>query len=845
MKKALHSFPLKPLVIALAAAHSFAAVADPVDPISIIDNTWPTGNSFTIQTDTLTINSDASINSFGNALNNTQPTLLIDNNGNLSSEIGSAIYNSSTVDLLRNGQSGVITQNNSGLGSSSGVIYNVNGATITTLENSGTITSSNNYGPIFMQNRATILNYGTITTLTNKEDGTISGAGGAIVNNGTLTELNNAGTISATSNYFPFPGTGDAITNTGVLSSINNSGTIAGNITNTTSNELVINGGNNKRGSLIGSNQFIYAFSLPTSSVISSPIGSINSTDADVRFQKGQLLLNDNVFLGGTHTLTNNADVLVTQPLSINGNYHQTANAILNIGVAEGATAAGNTLDVGYGRLNVSGNALIDSGSTIRLTNTSSNYAFASGQRYLVISAGTATYNAGSLQYLAENYQGTVTAKVIDNSSTSDLAIYLDAPTTPTIPGVPTTPVTPTIPTIPVTPTVPTIPVTPAPPVAAKPLPTTGNAISSLNGLSGYSGFSAGLLDLFNASKTITTEAEANRVGEQLSPGQNSMASAATSAASMDALGVVGTHLDGLRITPGASARGIATGGDNLDWAAWGKPFYGSARQGMVDNVSGYRAHYGGLVLGADRQILDNWRAGAAVSYSRTSVKGQDNVKGSSSDVDAWGGIVYATYSGDPWFVNLSTSLTRQSYDSQRVVAFDGFNDSASAHFNGQQVALKSEFGYPLALGANTTLTPLASLSYSYLHQGSYQENSDNGSALDVDSAHSQSVESSLGGKLAHSWSTSAGDLSPFVQVMWTHQYDRSPMTTNSGFSADSLGETRFTSQGARQASDSADTSVGVSLAHADDLTLEARYDLQTAPQFMGQTVSLQVRKLF
>ena len=80
---------------------------------------------------------------------------------------------------------------------------------------------------------------------------------------------------------------------------------------------------------------------------------------------------------------------------------------------------------------------------------------------------------------------------------------------------------------------------------------------------------------------------------------------------------------------------------------------------------------------------------------------------------------------------------------------------------------------------------------------------------------------------------------------MWTHQYDRSPMTTHSGFSADSLGETRFTSQGARQAADSADTSVGVSLAHADDLTLEARYDLQTAPQFMGQTVSLQVRKLF
>lgn len=185
-----------------------------------------------------------------------------------------------------------------------------------------------------------------------------------------------------------------------------------------------------------------------------------------------------------------------------------------------------------------------------------------------------------------------------------------------------------------------------------------------------------------------------------------------------------------------------------------------------------------------------------ALSYSRTSVKGADNLKGSNSDVDAWGGILYATYSGDPWFVNLSTSLTRQVYDSQRSVNFSGFSDSASGHFHGQQVAVKSEAGYPFLLGENTTVTPLASLSYSYLHQQGYQENSGSGSALTVDSAHSQSVESSLGAKLAHSWSTSAGDLSPFVQVMWTHQYDRSRMTTTSGFSADSLGETRFTSQG-------------------------------------------------
>ncbi|MTD26632.1 autotransporter family protein [Erwinia sorbitola] len=824
MNKSLYSFPLKPLVVALAAAQCFTSLAhaDPAQTTQTVDGSYTTSMPLTISTDVLNITSEGIIDTTGDAVLNNRATTLIDNQGKLTSQLFSALRNQLTIDTLNN--SGTISVGNMSFPApGQSAIVNESGATINTLLNSGTIMTGSGFDPIMSQTLVGITNSGTIDSLINEAQGTISGSRAAIVNSGTLNELNNAGTITTSNNFF-LGNTSDAIVNNGVIGSINNSGTIAGNIRNNSANELVINGGKGDRGTLTGTNN-LFLMTMPSV----TPVGLIYSTGADVRLQKGMLLLNDNVDLGGVHTLTNNADVMITQPLTVTGNYHQTANAILNIGVADSATALGTTIDVGYGRLNVSGNASIDSGSTIRLSRTGSSYGFASGQRYLVITAAHADYNEQTLNYVADNFNGSVKGQLINDGSTTGLALYLkdkqpndggnnsggnnNGGNTPT--------------------------------VTAKPLPTTGNAISSLNGLSGYNGFSTGLLNLFNASKTITTEAEANRIGEQLAPTQNSMASAATSAASMDALGVIGGHLDGLRITPGASARGIATGDDSMEWAAWGKPFYGSARQGMVDNVSGYRAHYAGMILGADRQLLDNWRAGAALSYSRTSVKGADNLKGSNSDVDAWGGILYATYSGDPWFVNLSTSLTRQTYDSQRSVEFTGFSDSASSHFHGQQVAVKGEAGYPIALGLNTTLTPLASLSYSYLHQGSYEENSESGSALSVDSAHSQSVESSLGGKLAHSWSTPAGDLSPFVQLMWTHQYDRSPMTTNSGFSADSLGETRFTSQGARQASDSAETSVGVALAHADDLTLEARYDLQTAPHFDGQTVSLQVRKLF
>lgn len=856
MKTTLHAFPLKPLVIALAAAQCVTlAHATPVPTDVINDSSFAA--PYLVSTDTLTITPDGVVSTGSEqfAVQNAQITTLIENQGTIYNQNQIALYNSGSLASLKN--SGSIT-------STTGIAIE-NDSSIGTLINNGVINSDNFTGSQF--SGIGIANFGTISSLNITENGIISGGQTAIFNRGQITTLNNDGYIGSFNpglNAF----TNNAITNSlnGAIGTINNSGTIAGNIVHTSSNELVINGGSDRRGQLTGANHFFIG------PMMGNPTGQIVATGADVSFGGGMLLLNDNVDLGGSHTLTNSADVLVTQPLTISGNYHQTQDAILNLGVSDATFAQGSALDIGYGRLTVSGNALIDSGSTIRLSSTGSSYGFASGQRYLAISAGSATYNASALHYVVDNYNGVVTAKVVDNGSSSDLALYLDdpaptppvtpptpptpvtpappvTPTTPTVPvSPPTTPSEPVTPVTPVTPVIPVIPVTPTTPtapVAAKPLPTTGNAIASINGLSSYSGFSAGLLDLFNASKTITTQAEANRIGEQLAPAQNSMASAATASASMDALGVVGSHLDGLRTAQSGSARGIATGDDSLDWAAWGKPFYGSARQGMTDNVSGYRAHYGGLVLGLDRQLPGNWRAGVALSYSRTSVKGADNLKGNSSDVDAWGGIAYASYTGEPWFVNLSTSLTRQSYESQRAVDFSGFNDSASSHFHGQQAAVKGEFGYPLALGDATVLTPLASMSYSYLHQGSYQESSDGGSALSVDSAHSQSIESSLGSKLAHSWSTGAGALSPFVQLMWTHQYDRSPMKTSSGFSADSIGETRFTTAGASPAKDSAEASIGATLAHADDLSLEARYDLQAAPHFEGQTISLQVCKLF
>jgi outer membrane autotransporter protein len=117
---------------------------------------------------------------------------------------------------------------------------------------------------------------------------------------------------------------------------------------------------------------------------------------------------------------------------------------------------------------------------------------------------------------------------------------------------------------------------------------------------------------------------------------------------------VVGNRMNTAHNPQTAAMSGVSTGDAYDEWAFWGQPFGGFARQDSTRDVSGYKAKFGGLLLGADRALGDNWRAGAAVNYSNTSVHGTDNLSNDRSTADNYGVIGYAGYTGNPWYLNLS-----------------------------------------------------------------------------------------------------------------------------------------------------------------------------------------------
>ncbi len=215
------------------------------------------------------------------------------------------------------------------------------GVAVGTLVNMASLTNSGSIGA-----SVGIVSLGTIGALTNTIGGSIGGSVAGIENFGSISTLTNSGTINgstiAIGNFVG--GSIGAIANSGTISSssfaiingssigaITNSGTIAGNISSS-SQALTIAGGTGTVGTLTGYGG-------------AGSIGTI--TSSGVTFASGTLQLNDHVSVG-SGTVTNKANLLVNNTITVAGNYVQNSAGTLVIGVSPNSS---------FGELVVAGSA--------------------------------------------------------------------------------------------------------------------------------------------------------------------------------------------------------------------------------------------------------------------------------------------------------------------------------------------------------------------------------------------------------------------------------------------------------------------------------------------------------
>ncbi|VVE46460.1 Outer membrane protein B [Pandoraea iniqua] len=653
---------------------------------------------------------------------------------------------------------------------------------------------------------------GAIDTLTN--DGLVKGRGSAIRVGGAIAQLNNSGTVSSAGSaiFLEYGGNISTLTNSGTitggsfaikaannasLSTLTNSGTIVGDIS--LIHPVSIAGAQGDAfGTLTGVKD------LPATLSVSSP-------GEGVEFTSGNLRLNDNIVLSNGTVKNSGATLLLTTPIGIVGTYSQAAGATLQIGVSDTAVTHGNIQsDVGYGRLIVSGSAVIDANAAVTLRKMNV-YPFAVGQRFVVVDAASqgTQYNEGALRYAIKDSPATVvgTAVPADDRKLLVLSITnMNAPTSPLA----NPPVTPSV-----------------------------NPPAAITGVTNYTGVSdPGLLNVFNATKALSG-ASINRAGAQMSPQVS--ASRAAAASTMDALNVVSTHIDQSRLN--ALTAPPACDSEPLR-SVWGQALGGQSRQADAGLIDGYRANFGGVLLGFDCAINRRWRAGGVLTYTNTDITNTGYTNGSQTRVDALGLIGFGSYTADRWYANLSTGMAQQRYNTTRIIDFPGVSGTAYGAFGGTQLVARAEFGYPLAAGS-LTVTPIVALTYGYLKQNAYTETAGNGAALSVGTTNTRSVTTDLAIKLSQPFASRYGAWIPELQVGWRHQYDNSQGLTFSQFSADPTGETAFSTAGSRPITDTALVTAGLTLVRSERTSLTLRYDLQAASGYVSQAGSLRLRQFF
>ena len=195
-----------------------------------------------------------------------------------------------------------------------------------------------------------------------------AGAGGAgIANYGTIGALTNSGTIAAArgGGTAGRPARRDAITSAGANASIGpiaNTGEILGNVEIDNQAAVTITGGKGKTyGAWTG--------------------GTITVGNGNLTFAGGNTALGDNIVVnGGTGTVTNDDPLKVTAPITITGDFDQSATGELDFALS-GAMAGQ------YGALTVSGATSLDGGLGVDLTN---GFRLSNGDVFDLIASGGA-----------------------------------------------------------------------------------------------------------------------------------------------------------------------------------------------------------------------------------------------------------------------------------------------------------------------------------------------------------------------------------------------------------------------------------------------------------------------
>jgi outer membrane autotransporter protein len=281
---------------------------------------------------------------------------------------------------------------------------------------------------------------------------------------------------------------------------------------------------------------------------------------------------------------------------------------------------------------------------------------------------------------------------------------------------------------------------------------------------------------LFAAIAFLGTDAEARSAFTQLSGELHSSAKASMLEDSRFVREAVNLRLRGSTggLTNDAAQDGAAEpireGGISL----WGHGFGSWGHiEGQEGNTSKLNRSIGGLFVGADAALGEDWRLGALGGYSRSKIR--VNGRSSSGETDNYHVGAYVGGQAGPVALRLGGAYTWHKLDTSRSVAFTGFADSLDANYKAQTAQAFGELSHRFDVHAGAW-EPFAQLAYVHLHTKAFTEQG--GAAALTGRAENTNVTFSTLGLRAIKDLSADGATSLYGSMGWRRAFgDRTPLS--------------------------------------------------------------------
>lgn len=256
-------------------------------------------------------------------------------------------------------------------------------------------------------------------------------------------------------------------------------------------------------------------------------------------------------------------------------------------------------------------------------------------------------------------------------------------------------------------------------------------------------------------------------------------------------------------------------------FAAWGNAFGSWGHADNDGNAARLKRSTRGLLVGADGEVFDAWRAGVVAGYSRSKFDAAERASSGESDNYHLG-----LYGGRQWGrLGLRSGLayTWHNIQTNRSLAIGSFSDRLSSDYHAGTFQIFGELGYRIDAPA-VSFEPFAALAHISQHTDGYTENGA-AAALQSKGQSTDTTFTTLGLRGATHFALGRTQASVRGALGWRHAFGDTLPTSTHRFSAGDA----FTVAGVPIARNAAVLEAGLDLLIAPDAILGLSYIGQIA----------------